>query len=260
MEYVKSYPTTLTRKFTENSVDITAPLNPTVYTAAELEAAVALQTAGQFIFLSPGKYVLTAQLVIPWAARGGGLIGLGDVTITGAVAADSALKVMGYSGGTMEYTLGGSIEIGGGANKIGLVLSNVGVSQKTILYVNDSVHFVDNGTGVAMSIANTGTGAVRLYACCDFGTGWDNVTIIPKNADDKFQFRGISFDKDLTVTAVVIAANFWFENCKVPLGAKVVGGTTTNVLNIVDCWTMTGAAATAVNITTDFPDFTPTIV
>ncbi|TRZ53041.1 hypothetical protein D4R99_01555 [bacterium] len=260
MEYVKvNSVVSDTRKFTEGSVEITAPSLPTVYTAAELVAAVALQTAGQFIHVAPGDYVLTAQLVIPYAARQGGLIGIGGVTIIGAVAADSAIKVMGYAGGTMEYTLGGEIEISGGAGKTGLILSNAAVSQKTILYVKDSVHFIDNGVGVGLAISNTGTGAIRLYVTCDFGTGWDTVTVTQKNADDKFHFRGISFDEDLTASATDIASNWLFDNCQLA-HAAMKGGHANNVCNVVNCWTIE-TAAVAIPDAADFPDaFAPTIM
>ncbi len=261
MEYVKIDSTTTdTRKFTEDSVEITAPSIPTVYTAAELEAAVAIQTSGQFIYLAPGTYILTKQLVIPWAARGGGLIGLGDVTITGAVDADSALSIIAYVGGTMEYTLGGSIEIGGGAGKIGLSITTGAITEKTIVYITGAVHFVDNGVGIGFSAVHTGTGALRVYACCELGTGWDTVLITCKTASDKFHFRGISFDETLTLTAVVIAADFYFESCQVPLAGDVIGGNATMVCNIVNCWTRASTAVVAVNSSTDFPDFTPTVI
>lgn len=237
-----------------------SPIVKFVSTVAELEAAIAIQTAGQFIYLQPGEYELTKELTPIVGADGGGLIGLGNVSIVGAAAADSAIHVIAYAAGTFEYTLGGSIEVQGGADKIALKLTNGAISQKVILYVNDDVHFIDNGTGIAVSAVNTGTGAMRIYASCAPGTGWDNMLITPKNADDKFHFRGISFDEDITITAVEIAANFWFENCKVPLGAKVVGGNATEVVNIVNCYTMTGAAVTAVAANTDFPDFSPTVV
>jgi hypothetical protein len=260
MEYVKIDSTTAdTRKFTEDSVEITAPSVPTVYTAAELEAAVAIQTAGQIIHIAAGDYVLTEQLVIPYAARTGGLIGLGAVTITGAADADSAIKVMGYSGGTMEYSLGGNIEIAGGAGKTGLILSNAAVSQKTILYVSDCVHFLDSGVGVGLAISNTGTGAIRLYASCDLGTGWDTVTVTQKNADDKFHFRGISFDTDLTASATDIASNWLFDNCQLA-HAGMKGGHANNVCNVVNCWTIE-TAAVAIPDAADFPDaFAPTIM
>jgi hypothetical protein len=234
-------------------------LNVFVSTTAELEAAVAAQTAGQFIFLYPGTYVLTQALTPLYAGRGGGLIGLGDVTITGAAAADNAINVIAYAGGTMEYTLGGSMEIGGGADKIGCSLTNAGVSQKVILYVRDDVHFIDNGSGIGLAIANTGTGAVRIYATCNLGTGWDNVTVTQKNADDKFHFRGISFDEALTASATNIAANWLFDNCQIA-HAGMAGGHATNVVNVVNCWTIETTAVAAVDAA-DFPDaFNPTIV
>jgi hypothetical protein len=226
----------------------------------ELEAAVALQTAGQFIYLKEGEYVLTEELTPPAAADGGGLIGLGNVTITGADDADSAIHLIAYEAGTFEYTLGGSMGVEGGVDKVGLSITNAGVSQKIIVYINDDVHFIDNGTGVALSAVNTGTGAMRIYASCNLGTGWDTVNITDKNADDKWHFRGISFDTTINVTDAAVADNWWFENCKVPLAADVTGGNATEVVNIVNCYTMTGAAVTAVNASTDFPDFNPTVV
>jgi hypothetical protein len=231
-----------------------------VNNVTELEAAVALQAAGQFIYLKEGEYVLTEELTPPAAADGGGLIGLGNVSIVGATAADSAIHLIAYAAGTFEYTLGGSMEVGGGTDKVGLSITNAGVSQKIIVYINDDVHFIDNGTGVALSAVNTGTGAMRIYASCNLGTGWDTVNITDKNADDKWHFRGISFDTTINVTDAAVADNWWFESCKVPLAADVTGGNATEVVNIVNCYTMTGAAVTAVNATTDFPDFNPTVV
>ena len=230
-----------------------------VNTTAELVAAVAAQTAGQFIFLMPGTYVLTGALTPLYAGRGGGLIGLGDVTITGAAGADDALHIIAYAGGTMEYTLGGSIEIEGGANKIACTLTNAGVSQKVILYVRDDVHFIDNGSGIALAAANTGTGAMRIYATVNPGTGWDTITITNKNVDDKWHFRGVSFDETLTAAAVNVADNWLFENCKIA-HAGMAGGHATNVVNVVNCYTIETTAVAAVNAA-DFPDaFNPTIL
>jgi hypothetical protein len=262
MRWTKDYSDgTQTEKFSAlgSSSANTSAASVTVRSVAELEAAVAAQIAGQVIFLESGEYVLTEQLVIPYAARTGSLIGLGAVTITGAADADSAIKVMGYSTGTMEYTLGGSIEIAGGAGKTGLILSNAAVSQKTILYVQDSVHFIDSGVGVGLAISNTGTGAIRLYACCELGTGWDTITITQKNADDKYHFRGISFDETLTASATDCASNWLFESCQIA-HAGMAGGHANNVVNVVNCWTVETTAVAAVDAA-DFPDaFNPTIL
>ena len=138
-------------------------------------------------------------------------------------------------------------------------MTNVGVSQKTILYLQDSVHFIDNGSGVGLAIANTGTGAIRVYACMELGTGWDTVTVTQKNAGDKFHFRGVSFDEGLTASATDIVNNWLFENCKLK-HAGIAGGHANNVINVVGCWTIETAAVAAADAS-DFPDgFNPTIV
>jgi hypothetical protein len=231
-----------------------------VSTVAELVAAVAAQTAGQFIFLNPGTYQLTAELTPLIAGTGGGLIGIGDVTILGAAAADSAVHIVATGAtSTFEYTLGGSIEIKGGANKIGLKISSSGVTKKTIVYINDSVHVVDNETGVGLSAVNTGSDGMRIYACCALGTGWDTVNITSKSTLDKWHFRGISFDEGLTAAVVDIADNWWFESCNLK-HAGMAGGHANNVVNVVNCWTVESTAVAAAD-SFDFPDaFSPTIL
>jgi hypothetical protein len=231
-----------------------------VSTVAELVAAVAAQTAGQFIFLNPGTYQLTAELTPLIAGTGGGLIGIGEVSILGAASADSAIHIVATGAtSTFEYTLGGSIEIKGGLNKIGLKISSAGVTKKTIVYINDSVHVVDNNNGIGLSAVNTGTDGMRIYACCTLGTGWDTVNITSKSTLDKWHFRGISFDEGLTAAVVAVADNWWFESCQLK-HAGMLGGDATNVVNVVNCWTVESTAVAVVDAA-DFPDaFNPTIL
>ena len=230
-----------------------------VTTAAELEAAVAAQTAGQFIHIAPGTYQLLASLTIPMAADGGGLIGDGIVVINGAASADQAILINHTtSTGTFEYTIGGGIETKGGANKIALKIANGASTQKTLVYVNDSANFLDNGTGVAISAVNTGTGAVRLYVN-GTGQGFDTINITPKVADDRFTFRNVSIDEDMTVADVAVAATFMFTLCKLP-HAGIKGGNAANVISANSCWTEETEFVPVVPDASDFPNgFSATI-
>ncbi len=231
-----------------------------VSNVAELEAAVAAQTAGQFIYVAPGDYDLTEELVPPLLATGGGLIGMGGVEINGHADADSAVSIVGTAAvSTFEYTLGGQMSIKGGEDKIGLHLTNPDIDQKTILYIEGAVHFEDNGTGSAFVAVNTGTGAMRVYANVRFGTGWDTVEITNKNADDKWRFRGVSFDEGLTAAVVAIADNWLFESCQIA-HAGMAGGHANNVVNVVNCYTIETADVAVVDAA-DFPGaFSATIV
>ena len=263
MNYTKDFSDgTQYKKFTGLGISSAnaAAKSVTVGSVEELEDAVAAQVAGQFIFILPGTYQLTEELVPLFAATGGGLIGIGQVEIRGAADADSAISIVGTGAtGTFEYKLGGSMGVKGGADKIGLHLTNPAISQKTILYLTDSVHFEDNGSGVAFAAANTGTGAMRVYCSLNHGTGWDTVTITNKNADDKWYFRGVNFDEGLTAAAVAIADTWLFQDCEIA-HAGMAGGHATNVVNVVNCWTIETTAVAVVDAS-DFPDdFSATIV
>ena len=251
-----------TRVITEEGQTSSSTSAPSVIVGnvVALEAAVAAQTAGQFIFIQPGEYDLTEELVPPILATGGGLIGMGGVEINGHDDADSAISIVATAAtSTFEYTLGGLLSFKGGTDKIGLHLTNPAISQKTILYIRDEVHFEDNGSGVAFVAANTGTGAMRVYCSCTEGTGWDTVTITNKNADDKWRFRGINFDETFTVAAVNIADNWLFMGCQL-VHAGMAGGHASNVLNVVNCFTIETADVAAVDAG-DFPNaFSATIV
>ncbi len=245
---------------TGDSPDITGVWPAYVDNVTAFELAVAAQLAGQVINVMSGVYYLTKELVPLFAATTGEIHGIGDVEIIGHDDADSAISIVATGAdATFEYTLSGSLGIKGGLNKIGLHLTNPAISQKTILSIKDSVHFEDNGTGVGFKAENTGTGAMRVYAQCDIGTGWDTVEITNKNADDKWHFRGINFDEVLTAAVVAIADNWYFESCRVS-HAGMAGGHATNVINVVNCHTIE-TAAVALADAADFPDaFSPTII
>ena len=263
MEYARTHADgSRTRVYTEESHSSgnTASKEIVVSNVAELEAAVAAQTAGQFIYIAPGEYTLTEELVPPLLANGGGLIGLGNIEINGDDDADSAISIVATAAAaTFEYTLGGRISVKGGTNKIGLKVTNPAISEKTILYIKDEVHFEDNGTGVAVSAVSTGTGAMRIYVTCRAGTGWDTVEITNKSADDKWHFRGINFDEGLTAAVVAIADNWLFQDCQIA-HAGMAGGHASNVVNVVNSFTIETADVAAVDAA-DFPGaFDPTIV
>lgn len=222
-----------------------------VNSVAELEAAVAAQTAGQFIFIAPGAYVLTEALSIPLAADGGGMIGFGGVTITGAADADQAILInTAAATDTFEYTFGGDIEIEGGADKKGLDIANGASTQKTIIYIKDSVHAIDNGSGVALTAVNTGTGAIRLYVN-GTGQGFDTINITPKVAGDRFLFNNVSFDGTFTAGTAAVACYFRFVGCQLK-HEGMAGGHATQVWNVINCWT----EASNVSAIPDANDFT----
>lgn len=232
----------------------------TIQSVAELETAVAAMTAGQFLRIKAGTYNLTEEMEIPLAADAGGLIGLGAVTINGANGEDSAIKIDASDAtATFEFTFGGQIEIKGGTNKIGLWVVNGATTQKVITYVEDAVHFVDNGSGKALVIANTGTGAMKLYANLRFSTGWDSVDITNKTASDRWRFSGVSFDEDFDVAVVAVADNWKFENCQLK-HAGMDGGHANNVVNVISCFTFESATV-ALADASDFPNaFNPTFI
>jgi hypothetical protein len=257
MYYVVTGSTGLrTLKNTEESFDPENLGAKLIYvdTVADLQAAVTAQTAGQFIVIMPGEYVLTASLTIPLLADGGGLIGMHGVTIEGAAAVDQAILIATADAtGTFEYTLKGDLEIGGGHDKIGLKITNGASTQKTIVYFEGSAHCIDNGTGVAVSCVNTGTGAVRLYVN-GTGQGFDTINITPKVADDRFYFTNISFDETFTAGAAAVACYFKFVGCELKENG-MAGGHATQVWSAINCYTV-ASGVSAIPNSTDFPGIT----
>ncbi len=230
-----------------------------VANVTELEAAIGSQVAGHVIEVEPGDYVLTESMSILSAASGGGIVGKGLVTITGAADADEAILVdIAERTSTFEYFIKDIDMLRGGADKIGLHVKNTNINKKTIITL-DNVCLQDNGSGVGLTVVNTDTdNAIRIYAKGS-NTSWDGVAITPKNDGDKFYFDGINFEENLVVAAVDIAADFKFTGCQLP-HEGVTGGHATNVINVINCFTIETTAA-AIPDSNDFPDaFSPTIV
>lgn len=204
-----------------------------VKTVAELEAAVALQTAGQFIVMAPGDYVLTASLAILLAASGGGIIGVGSVSIEGAAAADEAILIdPAVAAGTFEYALE-NVHIKGGSNKIGLHVLNTNIAKKVNVYLNQ-VDIEDNGTGKALTVVNSdGANAIRIYWN---GGNVDGIAHTPKDTGDRLILRGVSIEENLVAAVVDVVATYFFSNCKIP-HAGITGGHANNVISFNACRT-----------------------
>lgn len=222
-----------------------------VNTVAELEAAVAAQTAGQFIYVGSGNYVLTESLSIPLAATGGGLIAVGAVTITGAADANEAILVNpAVAAATFEYTIQGFGSIKGGANKIGLHVLNVATGKEVNVYIKQT-NLHDNGTGKALTAVNSDdSNAIRIYA---YGPGEiDGIAYTPKDGGDRVVFRDYNIDENIVVAEVDCTATFFFVNCKLP-HAGVTGGHANNVISVVNCWTEEDAFVPVSPDASDFP-------
>jgi hypothetical protein len=228
-----------------------------VSTVAELEAAVALQTAGQFIVLAPGSYVLTESLTILLASSGGGLIGVGSVSIEGDADADEAILIdPAVAAATFEYTLQ-NLHIKGGSNKIGLQVLNTATAKKVNVYTNQ-VDFEDNGTGKALTIINTdGANAIRVYMN---GGNVDGIAHTPKDTGDRLILRGVNIEENLVAAVVDVVASYFFSNCKIPYQG-MTGGHANNVISVVGCWTEQVAFVPVVVGAGDFPGaFSATIL
>jgi len=223
-----------------------------VNTTAELEAAVALQSAGQTILVAPGDYVLTESLTILLAATGGGLKAIGTVNIVGAADADEAILIdPAVSTATFEYTIEGFNSIKGGADKIGLNIADTNVDMKVNVYLKQTT-LNDNGTGVALQWINTdGSNAIRVYA--DGPGELDTIACTPRDAGDRMIINGYNIEEDMTAASVAVAATFLFKNSKLP-HAGIKGGNATNVVNTVNCWTEATAFKPVVADASDFPD------
>lgn len=248
---------TQARAFTEVSVVSvnTSATKVNVSNVAELEAAVAAQTAGQFIVIAPGEYQLTASLTIPMAADGGGLIGEGSVVITGAALIDQAVLIAHTtSTGTFEYTFAGALELEGGSNKIALKITNGSTTQKTIIYFRNSAHCIDNGSGIALSCVSTGTGAMRMYVNGE-GQGFDTINITPATANDRFIFTNVSIDKVMVIAATPdVAAHYFFSGCRLK-HEGITGGGAASIKSAAYCWTE-AAADNHIPVVLDTNDFT----
>lgn len=229
----------------------------TVGSAAELQAAVAAQVAGQTIRVLPGTYTLTASLTIPLAASGGRLEAVGDVSIVGAASVDQAILINpAVAAATFEYTLKGFDSIKGGANKIGIKLANTTIGKKVLLEL-ENCYVEDNGTGVAMSVVDTdGSNAIRVYMT---GGAIDTVNVTPKDNSGRMYFKDVEIDEDMTYAVVDCTHELRFINCRLP-HAGIKGGHANNLVSVVGSYTVEATAAAAVDAS-DFPDaFNPTIV
>lgn len=247
-------------KFTEETITSASPSSTsrTVGNVAELEAAVAAQTAGQFIFIKPGSYTLTESLTILLAATGGGLIGLGTVEITGAAAADEAILIdPAAASSTFEYSLQ-NLSIQGGSNKIGLNVANTNAGKKVNVYLNQ-VDLEDNGSGVGFTSINTdGSNAIRTYFS---GPGSiDGIAWTPADTGDRLTFRNYNIDEDMVAAVVNVVATVFFSNCKLP-HEGITGGHASNVISAVGCWTEATSFVPVVVDGSDFPGaFSATIL
>jgi hypothetical protein len=229
----------------------------TVGTVAELEAAVAAQIAGQTIEIVAGDYVLTESLTILLAATGGGLKGIGSVSITGAAAADEAVLIdPAEATATFEYSLE-NVHIKGGSNKIGLHVLNTNVNKKVNVYINQ-VDIEDNGTGKALTVVNSdGANAIRVYWN---GGNVDGIAHTPKDTGDRLVLRGVNIEENLVTAVVDVVASYFFSNCKLP-HEGMTGGHANNVISTAYCWTEAVEFVPVLVDASDFPGaFSATIV
>jgi len=228
-----------------------------VNTVAELEAAIAAQTAGQFIYIRPGSYTLTESLTILLAATGGGLVGIGTVELTGAAAADEAILIdPAVATATFEYSLT-NINVKGGADKIALNVANTATAKKVNVYLKD-VGLEDNGTGKALTAINTdGSNAIRIYWN---GGSVDGMAITPKDTGDRLILTNVSIDENLVAAVVDVVASYFFKQCKIPV-TGMTGGHANNVISVVGCWTEAVEYVPVLPAGTDFPgEFSATIL
>lgn len=259
MEFIKTrVDGTRERIYTERSQSTSNPSSNKIVVSdvVGLEAAVAAQASGQFIFIEAGSYTLTESLGILLAATGGGLIGLGTVEITGAAAADEAILIdPAVATGTFEYSLE-NIDIKGGANKIGLQVLNTATAKKVNVYIRDC-GIEDNGTGKALTVINTdGSNAIRIYWN---GGSVDGIAHTPKDTGDRLVLTGVNIDENLVTTAVAVVATYFFTSCKLP-HAGMTGGHANNVISVNSCWTEEVAYVPVIPDASDFPDaFSATI-
>lgn len=247
-----------TRVFTENTEtsNNAAATVVRVGTVGELEAAVAAQIAGQTIEIIAGSYTLTESMTILLAATGGGLKGIGSVSITGAAAADEAILIdPAVSTATFEYALE-NISIQGGSNKIGLHILNTNVDKKVNVYMTD-VDVEDNGTGKALNYVNSdGSNAIRIYWD---GGNVDGIAATPADTGDRLILTDVNIEENLVAAVVDVVATYMFTLCKLP-HEGMTGGHANNVISVNSCWTEETAYVPVIPDASDFPGaFSPTI-
>lgn len=228
-----------------------------VKTVAELEAAVALQTEGQFIMIAPGEYELTKSLTILLAATYGGLIGIGAVEIKGHDDADEAILIdPAVAAGTFGYSLQ-NLSAKGGTDKIGLHVLNTATAKKVNVYMNN-VDLEDNGSGKALTVVNSdGSNAIRIYWN---GGNVDGIAHTPADTGDRLILRGVNIEANLVAANVNVVATYFFSNCLIPYQG-MTGGHASNVISTVGCWTANTEYVPVVVGAGDFPgDFSATIL
>jgi len=242
------------------STPLPSPNNNVVSTVTQLETAVKNQAAGEVIEILGGNYTLTQSLSILVAASGGVLRGIGDVTITGAAAADEAFKVDPAAGsGAFEYTFE-NVTIRGGADKVGVQVDNATIAQAMTVNFNNCV-LNQNTSGNALDVDHSD--ATKAITVNVNGTNvWDGpVNIVPASTSDRFNFTGVELIQGLAGGAVDIAAVYKFRNC-VLLHEGITGGHANNLVFVAGCYSYTDdTTALAATDASDFPDdFNPTIV
>lgn len=260
MQYIRrNSDSTDTRVFTEKNMT-SSNASATVITVGDVaafEAAVAAQIANQTIELLAGSYQLTESLTILLAASGGGLVGVGAVSILGAADADEAILIdPAVATSTFEYALE-NIHIQGGADKIGLHILNTNVNKKVNVYMTD-VELEDNGSGKALTYVNSdGSNAIRIYWN---GGSVDGIAATPSDTGDRLILRGVNVEENLVAASVNVVATYFFSNCQLP-HEGMTGGHASNVISTAYCWTAATAYVPVLVDSNDFPgDFSATIV
>jgi len=209
------------------------------------KALTAVTASRKTIMVFPGEYEEEASLT--WPSIGGiSINGMGgEVTIVGTSGETEVIEIdPTVQTATFEATLSNlSISAPDGVN--GITFDNNTVGRKINLHLNNVAFENDTETDKAINVVHTQAGeAMRIY--CD---GLRKIIeglvyIAPKNVDDRFTFTGMQFDGGIEFGTTTIASVSTFKNCIVK-DAGGAGGQDTQILNILNCQSLTGTTYAA---------------
>lgn len=150
-----------------------------------INAAVAAAVADDIINIESGDYTLTAACDI--TKRGLKIVGLGDVTIRGAAAADYCFKtVLGALTSSAEVTFKNmTIVHDDDATQVGIQVQNTGAGKKILVNLIDVDFESDGGNSIDQDHADT-SNAIRIY--CSRCTTEGPVNLVCADGGDRFRF------------------------------------------------------------------------
>jgi hypothetical protein len=211
-------------------------------------AVAAVTTARKTIMLLPGTY----PEAFVWPSINGvsirGLSGDSGAVIIGdesseavALNAETEIVLIDPTVQTSSFeAMLSNLTISAPGTVKGITVDNNNVGRKLILNLSNVSFEQHDETVKSLNVVHTVAGnAIKVYCNGrhDFMEGL--LYIAPKNTDDRFEFTNMQFDGDIQFGTATIASVSTFRNCVV-LDGGGNGGQDTQILNVLNCYSLTG--------------------